>query len=139
MSTQSPTDFEWSVKLIGGEHFCVGIASELQREVESYIDDYDPSAILYIMSSYSPPEIEIGSEIIHSNLTRHQSGDVVRFRFQPNTKKLLIDLVSFWNYPSANWQIKDYGHYEMDLEDGIEYFPVVQCIGNYDNEAHLLA
>ena len=111
--------------------YCVG--------VESYIDDYDPSAILYIMSSYSPPEIEIGSEIIHSNLTRHQSGDVVRFRFQPNTKKLLIDLVSFWNYPSANWQIKDYGHYEMDLEDGIEYFPVVQCIGNYDNEAHLLA
>ena len=49
MSTQSRTDFEWSLKLIGGRCFCAGIASELRRE-DSYIDDYDQNAILYCFS-----------------------------------------------------------------------------------------
>ena len=89
MSTQSPTDFEWSLKLIGGSHFCAGIASELRRE-HSFIDEYDQNAILYWFS-------EDESEILHYhyNLKKHESGDVIRFRFQPKRKKLLIDLVSF--------------------------------------------
>ena len=92
MSTQSPTDFEWSVKLIGGGIFCVGIASELKREY-SFIDEYDSNAILYWFSQ-SESEIADGMGTVHSNLKKHESGDVIRFRFQPQTKKLLIDLVS---------------------------------------------
>ena len=96
MSTQSPTDFEWSLKLIGGSLFCAGIASELRRE-DSYIDDYDENAILYWF--YDNPddesEILVGSSTVHANLKKHESGDVIRFRFQPKRKKLLIDLVSF--------------------------------------------
>ena len=47
------------------------------------------NAITY--SSYNA-DIRVGENPIHSNLTIHQSGDVIRFRFQPQTKKLLIDL-----------------------------------------------
>ena len=115
MSTRSPTDFEWSVKLIfGRSSFCVGIASELNRE-GSYIDEYDSNAIFYYC--WSPSECGIGNlsngmGIVHhsreyesgeyegntnpeGNLKEYESGDVIRFRFQPQTKKLLIDLVSF--------------------------------------------
>ena len=93
MSTQSPTDFEWSVKLVGGWHFCVGIASQLKRE-HLFIEEYDQNAILY--RSYSRnvrPDILIGSDTIHPDVTGHETGDVIRFRFQPRAKKLLIDLV----------------------------------------------
>ena len=96
MSTRSPTDFEWSVKLIGGSSFCVGIASELKRE-DSFIDEYDSNAILYYCwGSDWESEIAfgIGHATVHSNLKEYESGDVIRFRFQPQTKKLLIDLVS---------------------------------------------
>ena len=93
MSTQSPTDFEWSLKLIGGSHFCAGIASELRRE-HSFIDEYDQNAILYCFSQIES-EIGCGSSTVHPNLKKHESGDVIRFRFQPKRKKLLIDLVSF--------------------------------------------
>ena len=46
MSTQSETDFEWSVKLIGDGWFSVGIASQLKPE-NSWIWNYDQNAILY--------------------------------------------------------------------------------------------
>ena len=48
MSTQSETDFEWSVKLSSTReitHFYVGIASQLKPG--SSIDDADQNAILY--------------------------------------------------------------------------------------------
>ena len=93
MSTQSPTDFEWSLELIGGSLFCAGIASELSREY-SYIDEYDQNAILYCFSEYGS-EIERGMQTVHADLKKHESGDVIRFRFQPKRKKLLIELVSF--------------------------------------------
>ena len=90
MSTQSATDFEWSVKCFG-VHFRVGIASQLKTE-NSLIYDYDPNSILYYTNEGSPV-IRVGSTVIHSNVPKRNTGDVIRFRFQPQTKKLFIDLV----------------------------------------------
>ena len=93
MSTQSPTDFEWSVKIIGGTGcFGVGIASELRRNYGT-IDEYDENAIFYW--GCTEPIIDKGMSTVHSDLEELESGDVIRFRFQPKRKKLLIELVSF--------------------------------------------
>ena len=89
MYTRSAIDFEWSVKLIGYGSFYVGIASQLKLE-NSCIYSYDQNSILY---STNYMDIRVGSNTIHPNLTEHKNGDVIRFRFQPRTKKLLIDLV----------------------------------------------
>ena len=91
MSTQSATDFEWSVKCIG-IHFRVGIASQLKTTAQRFIYDYDPNSILYYTNDDSPV-IRVGSTVIHSNVPKRNIGDVIRFRFQPQAKKLLIDLV----------------------------------------------
>ena len=91
MSTQSETDFEWSVKLIGDRYFYVGIASQLKRE-NSLIENYDQNAILYYCH-FSSPVIQIGENIIHENLPEQKTGDVIQFRFEPQRKKLGIDLV----------------------------------------------
>ena len=100
MSTQSTNGFEWSVKLIGVGFFNVGIASMIKPE-ESLISLYDPNSVLYCTKGTSKEVkktskdvyIKVGSKKLHSNLTKHKDGDVIRFRFQPQTKKLLIDLV----------------------------------------------
>ena len=103
MSTQSAMDFEWSVKLIGSGgpfetgSFHVGIASVIKTE-ESKIFSYDQNSVLYCTSHR---DIRVGSKKLHSNLTLHKDGDVIRFRFQPQTKKLLIDLVRFNVFFSA--------------------------------------
>ena len=91
MSTQSKTIFEWTVKLISNSRcFRLGIASQLKRENKD-IFDYDENAILY--TSYHSG-IVVGSNQIHrsTNLV-HKPDDVVRFRFQPQTKKIIIHLV----------------------------------------------
>ena len=95
MSTQSATDFEWSIKCIGTA-FRVGIASQLKSQ-NTFIFDYDDKSILYYTNENSPL-IRVGSTVIHSNLPRWTNGDVIRFRFQPRTKKLLIDLVRSISY-----------------------------------------
>ena len=91
MSTQSAVGFEWTIKLIGGSgaSFYVGIASVLKPE-QSNIYSYDQNSVLY--STYYR-DIRVGTTPLYSKLTRHKNGDVIRFRFQPQTKKLLIDLV----------------------------------------------
>ena len=91
MSTQSAIGFEWTLKLIGdsGRSFYVGIASMIKPE-DSKIYDYDQNSVLY---STNYRDIRVGSKSLHLNLTPHKNGDVIRFRFQPQTKKLLIDLV----------------------------------------------
>ena len=104
MSTQSETGFEWSVKLIG-THFYVGIASKLQPRI--LICHYDPEAILYHSPGISPrhrisPDIRRGSTTIHSCLGTPQSGDVVRFKFQPDAKKLIIYWVRKRDSSSTN-------------------------------------
>ena len=88
MSTQSATCFEWAVKLIGTSDFYVGIATQFKTE-ESSIYSYDDNAILYHGSAI----IKVGSNTINSNLPLQETGDVVRFTFQPHTKKLIINLV----------------------------------------------
>ena len=83
-------------------------------------------------------DIRVGSNTIHDNLTDHKNGDVIRFTFQPRTKKLLIDLVGANIFSTPNLDIKN-GHYEIDLQDDVNYFPVVQCIyDSIDSEAHLI-
>ena len=98
MSTQSATEFEWSVKLVGDSYFHVGIASNrnLASEIEYDCDeiyDYDETAILYSSDSGSP-HIRIGPSSIRSHLRSQNNGDIIRFRFQPHSKKLVIDAVS---------------------------------------------
>ena len=85
MSTKSEIGFEWSVKLIGTGSLYVGIASQ-----QNSFGPDDQNAIEY---STFFNDIRVGSNSMHSNLTSHKNGDVIRFRFQPQSKKLLIDLV----------------------------------------------
>ena len=90
MSTQSTSDFEWSVKLIcgGNSYFDVGIASIFKLE-NAAIDNYDETAIFYCSKS----TIRSRKNTVHSNLPQLTTGDVIRFRFQPQTKNLIIELV----------------------------------------------
>ena len=97
MSTESETDFEWSVKLIGDnlalKRFEVGIASRLKRG--EYIHNYDQDAILYYYDN-DETGIAIGPDDISEDLYdiyKVKTGDVIRFRFQPQRKKLVIHLV----------------------------------------------
>ena len=91
MSTQSTTSYEWSLKLIG-THFTIGIASQSNRD--SPIHHYDENAIVYVSDPSSNKSIiRRGSTTIHSGLKGLDSGDVISFRFQPDTKKLIIDWV----------------------------------------------
>ena len=88
MSTNSTTDFDWSVKIEGKPVFNVGIASQIKPEQKD-IYNYDQNAIMYTNYNNS---IKVGKEI-HSELTQGKIGDIIRFRFQPNGKKLVIDSV----------------------------------------------
>ena len=125
MSTKSETDFEWSVKLFGGRYFSVGIASQF-KPVHKLIYSYDQNAIVY--SSWNA-DIRVGRNPIHSNLMEHQSEDVIKFRFQPRTKKLLIDRTRI---------SRTIGHYEVDLKDDVNYIPFVQSSDPVAREAHLI-
>jgi len=84
MSTQSSTNFEWSVKFIG-KWFHVGIASQLKPS-KDYIFNYDQDSILY-----TGRRIRMGSNTMHENVTT--TGDIIHFKFEPSRKKLVIDLV----------------------------------------------
>ena len=91
MSTQSATDFEWSVKLIGDPFFGIGIASGLTRgsiicnnDQEAIILDSDPSSI----------DIRCRFTVIHTGLKKLQTEDVIHFKFQPGRKKFVIEWVS---------------------------------------------
>ena len=93
MSTNSATGFEWSVKLIGTWHFAVGIATMLQRDTTIYT--YDQEAILFNANNqraggHYSPDIRRGTTTIHSHLRKPRNGDVIRFKFQPDAKRLII-------------------------------------------------
>ena len=133
MSTKSETDFEWSVKLFGGPDFSVGIASKFRPFLSTVntlncnlIYTYDQNAIMY--SSYNA-DIRVGENSIHANLMEHQSEDVIKFRFQPRTKKLLIDRTR---------NSRTNGQYEVDLNDDVNYYPFVQTSHHSAREAHLI-
>ena len=44
-------------------------------------------------SNTHSPVIYIGSKIVYQNLAKHKTGDVIKFRFESQRKKLVIDLV----------------------------------------------
>ena len=90
MSTESATDFDWSVKIDGDTVFNIGIASQFKPE-SSDIYDYDQNAIM--ITNDPSLSIKFGKKTIYSNLTEYKTGDIIRFRFQPNGKKLVIDSV----------------------------------------------
>ena len=95
MSTQSETDFEWSVKLHIDCRISIGIASELERTEDTWIEEYDENAIMLSMDS-DPTCITEGSCDIYPDVKPSpKPGDVIRFSFQPQRKKLVIDLVRF--------------------------------------------
>ena len=122
MSTQSAIGFEWSVKLIGHAHFVVGIGSRLVKS-NAYIHATDHNTILYCSNNGSAAILN-RSRIMYPNLQRQETGDVIRFKFQPHIKKLLI-------------QLKD-KQYVINLQDNVYYFPVVQSAGHQAVEAHLI-
>ena len=139
MSTESVTDFEWSVKLIGTGYMTVGIASQSPPKM-SQIYESDKNAILYANMSST---IKTGSNTIHASLRKHQTGDIICFRFQPHVKKLVIYFVRkySWNnliqFSLSNSQFKN-GRYEVDLKDGVKYSPVVQTAYQTATEIHFL-
>ena len=90
LSTQSATGFEWSIKLMS-DYFNVGIASQFKQE-KKFIFNYDPTAISY-RYQMSVNEILMGSRVIHDNLPILNTGDIIRFQFQPERKKLVIHSV----------------------------------------------
>ena len=99
MSTRSTSGFEWSVKLIssGSSCFEVGIASIFKLEDFASMHavfNYDETAILYSADG-GHTRIFSRKNKVHSNLPQHKTGDVIRFKFQPLTKKLIIELVRF--------------------------------------------
>ena len=89
MNTKSPKDFEWSVKLIGNEHFHVGIATQFQNK-SGHIAGYDKDVIFYS----SDGKIRIGHEIKYIIEEKQESDDVINFRFQSRKKQLYIKIVS---------------------------------------------
>lgn len=94
MSTESSTKFSWAVKLIGDTHFRIGIASEpelttmIGNKCEE-IYDYDGNAIIYELHN-----IRVGNNVIFSNVSRQATGDIIYFTFEPDKKRLVIELVS---------------------------------------------
>ena len=88
MSTKSAADFVWCVKLLGSADFNVGITSRYTG-IPPNIFGYDENAVLFSYNN-GMPKIIIGSDTIYSNVT---VGDVIRFRFRPEQKKLVINLV----------------------------------------------
>lgn len=88
MSTQSSTGFEWSIKLMK-DSICAGIASQF-KPLEKNIFCYDPTAITYYACWQ---QILLGSRVIHDNLQGSKTGDIIRFQFQPERKKLVIHSV----------------------------------------------
>ena len=67
--------------------FYAGIASQFKPE-EKFIHEYDPTVITFFAK-----QILLGSRAIHSNLPQPKAGDIIRFQFQPERKKLVIHLV----------------------------------------------
>ena len=89
MNTKSRKDFEWSVKLIGDQHFHVGIATQFQNK-SGHITGYDSEAILYS----SDGNIRVGNKTRYRMDVEQKSEDIINFIFQSRIKKLVITSVS---------------------------------------------
>ena len=89
MSIQSSTGFEWTIKLMK-DYIHIGIASQFKPE--KLIFNYDPTAISYTAWN-NGGNIRLGSRTIHEDLPGAKTGDIIRFQFQPERKKLVIHSV----------------------------------------------
>ena len=137
MSIESGDHYEWSVELIGSQYFYVGIATRLDNGCSS-IQSNDPNAILF-NSNRNDPIIFIGTRTIHSGLRPQQTGDIIRFAFNPVAKKLEIDIMVRVFKTSIQYIRFQNQNYEIDLQDNMVYFAVVQSAGSSADEAHLLS
>ena len=90
MTTKSAIGFEWTVKLIGQSSFIVGITSQLKPNTN--VLKTDPNSILY-GSDDGSTLIYGSSKILYPNLQKQETGEIVHFKFQPQRKKLVIELV----------------------------------------------
>ena len=91
MSTKSAIGFEWSVKLIGHSNFVVGIASGPLQKFTSLRDRLDQNAILYCSNNGSKHLSTIITRTRIVDLKQRQvTGDVARFKFQPQRKNLSL-------------------------------------------------
>ena len=90
MSTKSAIGFEWTVELIGHSSFVVGITSQLKPN--TYVLKTDPNSILYC-SNNGLTVIYGSSKILYPDLKKQETGEIVHFKFQPQRKKLVIELV----------------------------------------------
>ena len=91
MNTKSRKDFEWSVKLIGDQHFHVGLATQFQNK-GGHVTGYDNEAILYS----SDGNIRVGNKTKHRMDVEQKEDDIIHFIFQSRIKKLRIISVSTW-------------------------------------------
>ena len=89
MNTKSRKDFEWSVKLIGDQHFHVGIATQLPNKC-GHITGYDSEAILYS----SDGNIRVGNKTKYRMDVEQKSEDIINFIFRSRIRKLSITTVS---------------------------------------------
>ena len=89
MNTKSRKDFEWSVKLIGDQHFHVGIATQLPNK-GGHITGYDSEAILYS----SDGNIRVGNKTKYRMDVEQKSEDIINFIFRSRIRKLSITTVS---------------------------------------------
>ena len=96
MCTQSESVYEWSIKHFGpNERLLLGIASKIEPGEKCYMDE---SAILYDTANR-----RFRSKSKFSNEKQIQriifkTGDVIRFKFIPQRKKLIIDMVKNSNF-----------------------------------------
>ena len=131
MNTNSTTEYQWSVKLVGDQFFHVGIATKLKRCSE-HIHKYDSNAIFYS----SVGRVWDGQKnIFDPTHYQQESGDVISFKFHPKSKKLDVQLTT-----SAQSVTLDKFHWSISVtvKDNINYFPFAQLHGVHAREAILI-
>ena len=128
MNTQSTTEFQWSVKLIGTRLFNVGIATTLKRS-KQHICTYDLEAIYYSSAGYL---WNVQKQKPIGDFDTQKSGDIISFKFQPQSKKLHVKLSSSVGNSNENSWFAS-----VAVKDNINYFPFAQLVGLYAHEAIL--
>ena len=124
MNTKSETEFQWSVKLTGDQFFHVGLATKFKCRNER-IYNHDSEAIFYS----SVGNVLVGQKH-HRNLPEQHSGDIISFRFHPQTKKLFIRLTRVVKF--HEWTVS------VAVKDNINYFPFAQLCGGDALDANLI-
>ena len=92
MNTKTFHDIRWSVKITSRESWIdIGIATKLKQKYDVF-GEFDENAIIY-ESIFGRTGIWRGNNMIY-NISDHDPGDEIHFRFQPKSKTFLISMVS---------------------------------------------